>query len=90
MGGAYGPVWFVRSIDGTTYVMSYLPEREGKLKYTRYQPKVDDALINKQINDFAKRYGKLVSVEKGNNLSINTIFNTKKEVLELFFEELGS
>ena len=36
----------------------------GKLKYTRYQPKVDDALINKQINDFAKRYGKLVSVEK--------------------------
>ena len=36
----------------------------GKLKYNRYQPKVDDALINKQINDFAKRYGKLVSVEK--------------------------
>ena len=36
----------------------------GKLKYTRYQPKVDDTLINKQINDFAKRYGKLVSVEK--------------------------
>jgi len=35
----------------------------GKLKYTRYQPKVDDTLINKQINDFAKRYGKLVSVE---------------------------
>jgi trigger factor len=36
----------------------------GKSKYTMYQPKIDDALVNKQINDFAKRYGKLVSVEK--------------------------
>ena len=36
----------------------------GKLKYTMYQPKIDDSLINKQINDLAKRYGKLISVEK--------------------------
>ena len=39
-------------------------ELPGKLKYTRYQPKIDDSLIDKQINDFAKRYGKLISVEK--------------------------
>ena len=36
----------------------------GKSKYTMYQPKIDDALVNKQINDFAKRYGKLISVDQ--------------------------
>ena len=36
----------------------------GRLKYTKYQPKVNEALIDKQMDDFARRYGKLVSVEK--------------------------
>jgi len=35
----------------------------GKYKFTMYQPKIDKDLINKQSNDFAKRYGKLVSIE---------------------------
>lgn len=39
-------------------------ELPGKLKYTRYQPKIDDKLVNKQMTDFAKRYGKLKSIEK--------------------------
>ena len=35
----------------------------GKFKFTRYQPKIDNKLVDKQINDFAKRYGKLVGIE---------------------------
>ena len=39
-------------------------DRPGRYKFTRYQPKVDESLINKQSDDFARRYGKLISVEK--------------------------
>jgi len=38
-------------------------ELPGKDKYTYHKLKIDDKLINKQIEDFAKRYGKLSSVE---------------------------
>jgi trigger factor len=41
-----------------------LPDLPGRLKYTKYQPKVNEALIDKQVDDFARRYGKLTSVEK--------------------------
>lgn len=41
-----------------------LPDLPGRLKYTKYQPKINEALIDKQIDDFARRYGKLTSVEK--------------------------
>ena len=41
-----------------------LPDLPGRLKYTKYQPKVNKALIDKQVDDFARRYGKLTSVEK--------------------------
>ena len=41
-----------------------LPDLPGKLKYTKYQPKINEALIDKQVDDFARRYGKLTSVEK--------------------------
>ena len=40
-----------------------LPDLPGRLKYTKYQPKVNEALIDKQVDDFARRYGKLTSVE---------------------------
>ena len=40
------------------------PDLPGRLKYTKYQPKINEALIDKQIDDFARRYGKLTSVEK--------------------------
>jgi len=36
----------------------------GKNKFTLNKVKVDDELIDKQINDYAKRYGKLVPVDK--------------------------
>lgn len=36
----------------------------GKNKYTYYKVKVDDALIDKQANDLARRYGKLEEAEK--------------------------
>ena len=42
------------------------------------------------VGDFFKPRRKITNKDinqNGNNLSINTIFNTKKEVLELFFEE---
>ena len=39
-------------------------ELPGRYKFTRYQPKIDESLINKQSNDFARRYGKLINVEK--------------------------
>ena len=39
-------------------------ELPGRYKFTRYQPKIDESLINKQSDDFARRYGKLISVEK--------------------------
>ena len=35
----------------------------GKFKFTRYQPIIDNKLVDKQINDFAKRYGKLVGID---------------------------
>ncbi len=35
----------------------------GKFKFNRYQPKIDNKLVDKQINDFAKRYGKLVGID---------------------------
>ena len=41
-----------------------LPDLPGRLKHTKYQPKINEALIDKQIDDFARRYGKLTSVEK--------------------------
>tara|TARA_B100000768_G_scaffold143849_1_gene136164 strand:- start:3383 stop:4741 length:1359 start_codon:yes stop_codon:yes gene_type:complete len=41
-----------------------LPDLPGRLKYIKYQPKINEALIDKQVNDFARRYGKLTSVEK--------------------------
>lgn len=41
-----------------------LPDLPGRLKYTKYQPKINEALIDKQVDDFARRYGKLTSVEK--------------------------
>ena len=41
-----------------------LPDLPGRLKYTKYQPKVNEDLIDKQVDDFARRYGKLTSVEK--------------------------
>lgn len=41
-----------------------LPDLPGRLKYTKYQPKINEALIDKQIDDFARRYGKLTSIEK--------------------------
>jgi trigger factor len=41
-----------------------LPDFPGRLKYTKYQPKINEALIDKQVDDFARRYGKLTSVEK--------------------------
>tara|TARA_B100001093_G_scaffold515296_1_gene591325 strand:- start:2080 stop:3435 length:1356 start_codon:yes stop_codon:yes gene_type:complete len=52
----------------------------GKSKYTMYQPKIDDALVNKQINDFAKRYGKLISVDKAGDGDM--IFANFKELDE--------
>jgi trigger factor len=36
----------------------------GKTKFIFNKIKVDDELVNKQINDFAKRYGKLAPVDK--------------------------
>ena len=36
----------------------------GRYKFTRYQPKVDESLINKQSDDYGRRYGKLINVEK--------------------------
>ena len=39
-------------------------ELPGRYKFTRYQPKVDDSLINKQSDDYGRRYGKLINVEK--------------------------
>ena len=39
-------------------------ELPGKYKFTRYQPKVDESLINKQSDDYGRRYGKLINVEK--------------------------
>jgi trigger factor len=36
----------------------------GKTKFVFNKIKVDDELVNKQINDFAKRYGKLAPVDK--------------------------
>ena len=41
-----------------------LPDLPGRLKYIKYQPKINEALIDKQVDDFARRYGKLTSVEK--------------------------
>ena len=41
-----------------------IPDLPGRLKYTKYQPKINEALIDKQVDDFARRYGKLSSVEK--------------------------
>lgn len=41
-----------------------LPDLPGRLKYTKYQPKINEALIDKQIDDYARRYGKLTSVNK--------------------------
>jgi len=41
-----------------------LPDLPGRLKYTKYQPKINEALIDKQIDDYARRYGKLTSVDK--------------------------
>jgi trigger factor len=39
-------------------------ELPGRYKFTRYQPKVDDSLINKQSDDYGRRYGKLINVDK--------------------------
>ena len=39
-------------------------ELPGRYKFTKYQPKIDESLINKQSDDFARRYGKLINVEK--------------------------
>jgi len=39
-------------------------EFPGRSKFTMYQPKIDDSLIEKQISDLSKRYGKLISVDK--------------------------
>ena len=36
----------------------------GRDKYIKYKLKVDEKLIKKQMTDFAKRYGKLVGVDK--------------------------
>lgn len=36
----------------------------GRYKFTRYQPKVDESLINKQCDDYSRRYGKLMNVDK--------------------------
>ena len=44
-----------------------LPDLPGRLKYTKYQPKINESLIDKQIDDFARRYGKLTSVEKADD-----------------------
>ena len=41
-----------------------LPDLPGRIKYTKYQPKINEALIDKQVDDFARRYGKLTSVDK--------------------------
>ena len=41
-----------------------LPDLPGRLKYTKYQPKINEALVDKQIDDYARRYGKLTSVDK--------------------------
>ena len=39
-------------------------EVNGKSKFTFHKVKVDDELVSKQVDDFAKRYGKLVPVDK--------------------------
>lgn len=39
-------------------------ELNGKTKFTFNKVKIDDELVNKQINDFAKRYGKLIPIDK--------------------------
>ena len=51
-----------------TYAIGLAPEIKvplsGKNKFDYVKVKVDDALINKQIEDLQRRYGKLVSGEK--------------------------
>lgn len=51
-----------------SYEIGLAPKFDIKLtkkdKFTYNKVKVDSKLIDKQINDFAKRYGKLVSVDK--------------------------
>jgi trigger factor len=39
-------------------------ELNGKTKFTFNKVKIDDELVGKQINDFAKRYGKLIPIDK--------------------------
>ncbi len=43
---------------------SFEVDINGKSKFTFNKVKVDDELINKQVDDFAKRYGKLIPVDK--------------------------
>lgn len=51
-----------------TYEIGYSPainiELNGKTKFDYVKVKIDDELLNKQIDDLRRRYGKLVSVEK--------------------------
>ncbi len=50
-----------------TYELGLAPEFELKLpgreKYVYHKVKIDDDLINKQVDDFARRYGKLSSTD---------------------------
>ena len=50
------------------YEIGLAPDFDVKLtkrdKYTLNKVKIDDELIDKQVNDFAKRFGKLVSVDE--------------------------
>lgn len=51
-----------------TYEIGYSPainiDLNGKTKFDYVKVKIDDELLNKQIDDLRRRYGKLVSVEK--------------------------
>lgn len=51
-----------------SYEIGLAPEFDvklgGKEKYDYYKVKVDNDLINQQVEDFAKRYGKLVPADK--------------------------
>jgi trigger factor len=52
------------------YEIGLAPQFELKLsnkdKFTIHKIKVDEEIINKQVEDFARRFGKLVSVDKSN------------------------
>ena len=66
------------------YDLGIAPEFElnlpGKDKYAYHKVKVDDKLINKQIEDFARRYGKLSLVDEA----------AEKDMIMASFKELDT